>query len=237
MRLSGRSCTSPNHPNLSPNRAVAKPSLLSTPPGDGDRYPCDPAGGRRQAVVVTSVSTHAVSMEWSCCQPGGHVIHFVGDALTLANLVKPLVKPPAEGHITGRRRRAVITASPPDSEHVSSLRLCRPAMPSCLSRSLRRCRCSPDHARRRCLLLHVFSIAVAAGAASFISPGAAVKPMAKPGEEHAICSNYYKNLCCTCACMLLCTMTSKPTKWLIAKLYSFGHEDVYRYTLISQVQV
>nr|CAD41629.3 OSJNBa0091D06.7 [Oryza sativa Japonica Group] len=65
--------------------------------------------------------------------------------------------------------------------------------------------------------------------------------MAKPGEEHAICSNYGKNhhtlMFHVCMHATMHTVTSKPTKWLIAKLYSFGHEDVYRYTLISQVQL
>ncbi|BAS96316.1 Os06g0164300, partial [Oryza sativa Japonica Group] len=92
---------------------------------------------------------------------------------------------------------------------------------------------------RRCLLLHVFSVAVVAGAMSFTVPRAAVKPMAKPAEKHVIYSNYGKNhhtlVFHVCMHATVCTVTSKP-KWLIAKLYSFGHEDVYRYTLISQVQ-
>ncbi|BAS90259.1 Os04g0537650 [Oryza sativa Japonica Group] len=78
-------------------------------------------------------------MEWSRRQPGGHDIHFVIDALNLANLVEPPVTPSAEGHLVGRRLRAVIAAPPLDSEHVSSLRLRRPATLSRSSRYLRRC--------------------------------------------------------------------------------------------------
>uniref|UniRef100_A0A0D3G533 Uncharacterized protein n=1 Tax=Oryza barthii TaxID=65489 RepID=A0A0D3G533_9ORYZ len=106
----------------------------------------------------------------SRCWPGDHVIRFVDDALTL---VKPPETPSCRHRCTTAKLRACLVIE---------------TLPTgdAFTRSLRRCRCSPDRARRHCLLLHVFSVAVVAGAMSFTVPRVALKLMAKPGEKHAI---------------------------------------------------